>query len=505
MCLLNAEKLDYNYQVLQKREDENLMMRAQQKRRINKLQDIANSLRKKMRESEASAEIETARLHEELSRLHQNIGDIEKKANHFANMNDRRYHQVWNLRQETANKLLSKILTIDRLIHEQQLGLEWTPPENILLDKTDLPSYQAAMKLVYQLPEMKEKDEGDSTDKGVLSNERLSSPDSRSAEEKDKSSDLIQTQLSKQRLLRLVLQRVADSAGFLVEERLRELLAPYSKPQQTIIRLDNVFNALGLRYESDIEMLRDIFLPYTVCTICKKGASDDKEHTRVTGENPAGASSDRDRGPDGLDAPCTSDAQDILGSENATVSSIFAASDPGVQKSKDVSSVKADDTSQSFISFAPCGPPEKICCDSHPLEIDPVYVLQALRNFVSNFQQNKLGDLKSIAFLLSQKRNTISRLLTVEDVTKFWNRYQKAFPKQREKLWEGFSIALSKYHTILSERYKLNTEARSLAKQNEELRRLLNSYMKSKNSGEKKETRGALPPLFNKQVVENNA
>lgn len=36
MCLLNAEKLDYNYQVLQKREDENLMMRAQQKRRINR-------------------------------------------------------------------------------------------------------------------------------------------------------------------------------------------------------------------------------------------------------------------------------------------------------------------------------------------------------------------------------------------------------------------------------------------------------------------------------------
>lgn len=62
-----------------------------------------------MRESEAAAEIETVRLHEEITRLHQNIGDIEKKANHFANINDRRYQQVWNLRQETANKLLSKV------------------------------------------------------------------------------------------------------------------------------------------------------------------------------------------------------------------------------------------------------------------------------------------------------------------------------------------------------------------------------------------------------------
>lgn len=74
-----------------------------------RLQDIANSLRKKLRESEAAAEVETARLHEEISRLHQNIGDIEKKANHFANINDRRYQQVWNLRQETANKLLAKV------------------------------------------------------------------------------------------------------------------------------------------------------------------------------------------------------------------------------------------------------------------------------------------------------------------------------------------------------------------------------------------------------------
>lgn len=46
-------------------------------------------------------------------------------------------------------------MTIDRLIHEQQLGLEWTAPENILLDKEDLQSYQAAVKLVHQISETK--------------------------------------------------------------------------------------------------------------------------------------------------------------------------------------------------------------------------------------------------------------------------------------------------------------------------------------------------------------
>jgi hypothetical protein len=35
-CFMNSEKLDYNLQVLKKREEENLIVRAQQKRRINR-------------------------------------------------------------------------------------------------------------------------------------------------------------------------------------------------------------------------------------------------------------------------------------------------------------------------------------------------------------------------------------------------------------------------------------------------------------------------------------
>ena len=38
-CLLNSEKLEYNYQVLKKRDDENSVTVAQQKRKITRLQD----------------------------------------------------------------------------------------------------------------------------------------------------------------------------------------------------------------------------------------------------------------------------------------------------------------------------------------------------------------------------------------------------------------------------------------------------------------------------------
>lgn len=62
-------------------------------------------------------------------------------------------------------------------------------------------------------------------------------------EEKDKKEvDAVLRELARRRLFKLVLQRVADSAGFLVEEKLKDLLAPYSESQRTIICLDNVFN-----------------------------------------------------------------------------------------------------------------------------------------------------------------------------------------------------------------------------------------------------------------------
>jgi hypothetical protein len=66
------------------------------------------------------------------------------------------------------------------------------------------------------------------------------------SQEEQKDIDVVLKQLSQRRLLKLVLQRVADSAGFLMEERLMDLLAPYSESQQTIIRLDNVFNVCTL-------------------------------------------------------------------------------------------------------------------------------------------------------------------------------------------------------------------------------------------------------------------
>jgi hypothetical protein len=166
---------------------------------LSRLQDVINNLKKEISETEKSIETESARLTEEVTRLQHSIKDIDNKADHFAEMNVRKYQQVWELNRDTAKKLLDKviiimfsiyilsscrnyklqlswrkgfyldsvlmgeevlsytelhnflvnqILDIDRMLHQQQLGLEWASPDLSLLHQEDLASYQSAMQVV---------------------------------------------------------------------------------------------------------------------------------------------------------------------------------------------------------------------------------------------------------------------------------------------------------------------------------------------------------------------
>jgi dynein regulatory complex protein 1 len=74
-----------------------------------RLQDVANDLKKKIAETEKSTKTESVRLTEELKRLQHNIIDTQNKAYHFAEMNDRKFRQVWKLNRDTAKKLLDKV------------------------------------------------------------------------------------------------------------------------------------------------------------------------------------------------------------------------------------------------------------------------------------------------------------------------------------------------------------------------------------------------------------
>lgn len=65
--------------------------------------------------------------------------------------NDLIFHQVWDLNKKQADEILQEILTTDRIIHEQQLGNKWTPPDQNVVEKYELPSFKSALEVIAEL------------------------------------------------------------------------------------------------------------------------------------------------------------------------------------------------------------------------------------------------------------------------------------------------------------------------------------------------------------------
>lgn len=124
-CLLNGEKLDYNYQIIKRREDENLIIRAQQKRIINKLRDEFNSLRSKGDQYKKNSEEKAGRIRHEIKRLRNSVFSTEAKADLLKQTSEKKYQEVWQYNEDLAREKLSQIFTIDRIIYEQLLGVDW--------------------------------------------------------------------------------------------------------------------------------------------------------------------------------------------------------------------------------------------------------------------------------------------------------------------------------------------------------------------------------------------
>lgn len=126
---LNQEKLEYNYQVLQKRDEENAKTKAQQKRKITKLQDTQTNLKKKLVKQIKQLNDENQQLADEYKRVTDMFNDLKMKSKHFLMTDLKKFNDIWKMNEEECKALSRNLLDADRIIFEQQLGLEFKPPD----------------------------------------------------------------------------------------------------------------------------------------------------------------------------------------------------------------------------------------------------------------------------------------------------------------------------------------------------------------------------------------
>lgn len=78
--LMNSEKIDYNYQVLQKRNEENVILNNQQKRRVAKLKESIAMMKDKLNGLKHSNKATVEHLTQDIQKLHDSIKDLQIKA-----------------------------------------------------------------------------------------------------------------------------------------------------------------------------------------------------------------------------------------------------------------------------------------------------------------------------------------------------------------------------------------------------------------------------------------
>merc|ERR1719198_182683 len=223
---LNQEKLDYNYRVLVERDSENTNTIKQQKKKLTRMADVLSSLKAKYAREERRYKQENQDLTEEYKRITEQFKDLQNKFQHFEVADTNRYRDVWQMNEESITELMRKVLQADKIVHEQQLGLNWFPPSEHI--------FQAGSQGAGgQRASAAEGDgEGGPISRGQMDNENI----------------------------KRMLELLCNEAGFLVEGKIQKLLEPLPLDEQNLLKIDSILKVLGVETAPDVEQLLSYFL-----------------------------------------------------------------------------------------------------------------------------------------------------------------------------------------------------------------------------------------------------
>ncbi|XP_053485602.1 dynein regulatory complex protein 1-like isoform X2 [Ictalurus furcatus] len=238
----NQEKLENDLQMLKKHEEEYAINKAQQNRMVIRLQDTCNDLKKQIAIQEKQSREENQSLTNKHKRLMQQYEDIQKRIRHFAAVDTKRYKEVWLMNEDKAKALVCRTMDVDQAIHEQMLGLPWSPPPLPLMDRS------SPKQLLVEEDETQDQAERETEQ------ERSTLEDSGSLESSMAGVD----RTTVKRLLELL----CDEMGFLVESKLLKLLSFIEKNEQMCVKRDSIFSAMGIENKEDIKKMTMFLLKY---------------------------------------------------------------------------------------------------------------------------------------------------------------------------------------------------------------------------------------------------
>lgn len=247
---LNTEKLEYNYRVLTERDMENSATLSQQKRKLTRLKDALSTLIAKYNQTNARDKNQNQELTEEYRRITKQYKDLQKKYAHFEASDRSKYDEVWAMHEDEAAAKIEKLLSADRVIHEQQLGLVWKKPAQSIRNWTQVAANRKKSELSsVTRPGL----EHLSAETGDVNHE-VAAGDAFS----EVNTPVVRKISSAK--LKYMLKLLASEAGFLVNGgSVQQALESLPDDEAELVKADMIMRTLGVDNEDDMERLMGFF------------------------------------------------------------------------------------------------------------------------------------------------------------------------------------------------------------------------------------------------------
>lgn len=220
---LSQEKLEHDVEKLGKALEEYAITKAEHLEDSTIHQARLNELRKKQTTEKKQLHEEIKALTKKHKLLTQQQEDINKRIKHFEAADAKIYRETWQMKEEKAKALVGRAVDLDQVINEQVLGLTWSAPSLPLMDCSSQCTEQQVAAEVLE-------------------------------EEDDAERDCLAAGVDR-KTVRNLLELLCDEMGWFIDSTTHELLSSLKKEEQTVLKLDLILAALGIRNEKDLNKM----------------------------------------------------------------------------------------------------------------------------------------------------------------------------------------------------------------------------------------------------------
>nr|XP_018902563.1 PREDICTED: dynein regulatory complex protein 1-like [Bemisia tabaci] len=283
-------------------------------------------------------------------------------------------------------------------------------------------------------------------------------------------------------MAKLILEKLCDETGFLLDKNIENLLATYPPEKRILVKLETIFKMLGINSEEDIIALKRYFLPYAVCTDCSQRQMQFEAVNRK-------ALVDKKKFQ-------TSSLPNLCALTDDEKWKLLHPSERKAVSDSNLNCWSSEDKKVRLLDPAKEKPKSSCFDELHSFDLEPANVLKGLTDFIQHFHANKTTStnyFEDDAFFYDQSSFKMTSL-PPDDVKKYWEQVQSIFAKDREQLWNALTVGLSKYFKILKDRQKVRSEIHILEKENKELKKLLGKHL-GQSKVKTAPSKSCFPPL----------